>query len=266
MKRSNIVLAAAFAFTSCCFSLARADDEFAEQGTESKTAQRSVAQVNRFWGLTFAEISDVVRLHVPTLAKPDTGLLIAQIDPAMPGARLGLQVGDVILQTNGRNVSDSDDLPKPSDAIAIVVLRRGQVIPIVGMTNGQIPPEIAAELQIGGPPNLPPIVHPGMPPMGPGFAGTEFAMPGLAPGLSIFGRFAAPVAGGVSANSFSGGNESVSVSRNGDQISLDMSLPDLTDKPIRLRGSIDQIRKELQASGLSAAAKQRVMQAINQNR
>ena len=67
---------------------------------------------------------------------------------------------------------------------------------------------------------------------------------------------------GASATAYSAGNESVSVAQNGDQITLEMSLPELHSVPIRFRGTREQITKDVQESKLSPAARQRVLQAI----
>ncbi|QDT08394.1 PDZ domain-containing protein [Planctomycetes bacterium K23_9] len=185
------------------------------------------------WGMHFAEIPDVLRLHVPVLAQKDTGLLVAKISPNQAGARLGLLPGDVIVQVDGQRVATIRDLPRPTAATAAWVLRGGQV----RMMNQF---------------------------MGPGDAFHPLALP-PAFGPPQFGMNAA-TQGGVSASSFAGGNESVSVSRSGDQFSIEMSLPKLSAGPIRLRGSVQEIQQQLSDSKLSPAAKQRVLQAINQNR
>jgi hypothetical protein len=188
---------------------------------------------NEAWGLRFAEIPDVLRLHVPSLDRREIGLLVAKVTPGQPGAEQGLRPGDVIMHIDGRVVAEARDLPRPTVATTMFVLRRGQV---------QLLDRLNAKF--GG------FMPPGMPPMH---------------DMNQTAR------GGVSASSFAGGNqmggnESVSVSRSGDQLLIDMSLPQLAAGPIRLRGSIQQIQKQLSESKLSAAAKQRVLQVIDQNR
>lgn len=67
---------------------------------------------------------------------------------------------------------------------------------------------------------------------------------------------------GVSASAYAGNNESVSVSQNGDQISVDMSLPSLHAGNIRYRGTRNQIQRKVQSSSLPPAAIERVLEAI----
>ncbi len=74
--------------------------------------------------------------------------------------------------------------------------------------------------------------------------------------------FALPRLPGVSVSAFASGNESVSVSQNGNEILIEMSLPELASKPIRYRGTAEQIRREVQRSNLPPAARERVLEAI----
>ncbi len=69
---------------------------------------------------------------------------------------------------------------------------------------------------------------------------------------------------GVYASAQAGNNESVSVSRNGDQFSIDMSLPNLHAGNISYRGTRDQIQREVENSNLPPAAIERVLEAIQQ--
>ena len=68
--------------------------------------------------------------------------------------------------------------------------------------------------------------------------------------------------GGVTASSFASGNQAISVSRVGDQISLEMYIPGVSPNPIRLRGTPAQIETQLKNSDLSQAAKQAVRRAL----
>ena len=79
---------------------------------------------------------------------------------------------------------------------------------------------------------------------------------------SIGSRDAARKRSVTSASAYSSGNESVSVAQNGDQITLEMSLPELQSAPIRFHGTRQQIMRDVQDSKLSPAARQRVLQAI----
>ena len=190
------------------------------------------------WGMTFAPIPNLMRMHVPYLQSENTGLLVDKVERDAPADKLGLQTGDIILQVQlvqrGESprglITSVDQLPQPASSVEILVLRRGQV--------RQLPQ-----------PQL----------MGPQFVGA------VAGGFGNGGFGFAP-AGGVSASSFAGANESVSVSRNGNQMSLDMSLPNLTSQPIRLRGTINEIQAQVRRSQLPPEAKQRVLKAIEQNR
>ena len=75
--------------------------------------------------------------------------------------------------------------------------------------------------------------------------------------------FASPRMGAsVSASAFSTGSESVSISQNGNEILIEMSLPDLEAAPIRYRGTAEQIEQQVRNSNLSPAARQRVLDAI----
>lgn len=65
----------------------------------------------------------------------------------------------------------------------------------------------------------------------------------------------------VSAISFAGGNESVSVSQSGDQILIEMSIPEAFG-PIRFRGTRQEIVTAVDSSDLSAAAKRKVLTTI----
>lgn len=65
------------------------------------------------------------------LRKP-TGALISNMDPEGPAAQSGLEVGDIILQYNGREIGESGDLPPlvgrtaPGSEVPMVVMRRGE--------------------------------------------------------------------------------------------------------------------------------------------
>jgi len=60
------------------------------------------------------------------------GAVVTQLDPDSPGAKAGLQVGDVITQINGEKVSDSGELQvyvsqqKPGTKVELTVLRDGK--------------------------------------------------------------------------------------------------------------------------------------------
>jgi serine protease Do len=60
-----------------------------------------------------------------------TGALISNMDPEGPAARSGLEVGDIILEFDGRTIGESGDLPplvgrtEPGSEVPVVVMRRG---------------------------------------------------------------------------------------------------------------------------------------------
>ncbi|HKU26370.1 MAG TPA: Do family serine endopeptidase [Candidatus Sulfotelmatobacter sp.] len=60
------------------------------------------------------------------------GAVVTQVDPDSPGAKAGLQVGDVITEINGQKVNDSGELQvyvsqqKPGTKVEMTVLRNGK--------------------------------------------------------------------------------------------------------------------------------------------
>lgn len=73
----------------------------------------------------------------PSMAKAlqmddNSGVMINNVVDDSPAEKAGLEVGDVILQFNGKTISDNDDLVKavrstsPGDKIEVVVLRNGK--------------------------------------------------------------------------------------------------------------------------------------------
>ncbi len=73
----------------------------------------------------------------PDLAKAfgmtaPTGALIGQVEPDSPGAKAGLQRGDIVLSVNGQAVSDERDLRlriaaiAPGETVKLEILRNGQ--------------------------------------------------------------------------------------------------------------------------------------------
>jgi serine protease Do len=61
-----------------------------------------------------------------------TGAVVTQVDPNSPGAKAGIQIGDVITQVNGQKVNDSGELQvyvvqqKPGTKLNLTVLRNGK--------------------------------------------------------------------------------------------------------------------------------------------
>ncbi|HEV2488905.1 MAG TPA: DegQ family serine endoprotease [Candidatus Acidoferrales bacterium] len=72
------------------------------------------------------------------------GALVAQVSPGTPAAKAGLQRGDIILQVNGQDVSDNQDLSSriaafaPGTSVQLKVFRNGQTLE-VPVTLGQLP-------------------------------------------------------------------------------------------------------------------------------
>lgn len=60
------------------------------------------------YGLQVAEMTPALREHFG--APRDAGVLVLGIDAAEPAAKAGFQVGDVLVQLDGRNIRDEDQL------------------------------------------------------------------------------------------------------------------------------------------------------------
>lgn len=178
--------------------------------------------------LTLKPVPPILRLHVPLLGQK-RGVLIESVAPDSAAALLGLRSGDVLLEAGGRGIIAGDSLGPMDPAFPIVVLRRGRTL-VLG-------PELPRK----------------------GFFGPMFGRP-----FRDGGR------GGISASSSTSssaaGNRAVSVSRAGDQIALELSLPGNDEGPIRLRGTADEIEQQLRSSAYSEAAKREVRAALGQVR
>ena len=74
---------------------------------------KTTGRVSRGWlGVL---IQDVTRELAETFGmKQPKGALVAQVLDDSPAKKAGLQVGDVILSFNGRDVATSGSLPRPS--------------------------------------------------------------------------------------------------------------------------------------------------------
>ncbi|WP_347332144.1 DegQ family serine endoprotease [Marinimicrobium locisalis] len=88
-------------------------------------------RVERGWlGVMIQEVSRDLASSFG-LRRP-VGALITNMDPEGPAAQSGLEVGDIILEYNGREVGESADLPpmvgrtKPGSEVPMVVMRRGE--------------------------------------------------------------------------------------------------------------------------------------------
>ena len=177
------------------------------------------------WLVEFCSVPRLLRMHVPALPA-EQGVLINRIAPNGPAALCyDLHVGDILLTADGEPVFGMASLPE-SPGTELTVLRGGEEISVEA--RAVCPPQPLADLR---PQSLPLAAPQGNP-------------------------------YGASVSAFSSANESVSVSQNGDQITLEMSLPTLQSAPIRFRGTRQQITRDVEASKLSPAARQRVLQAI----
>ncbi|MFK8110814.1 MAG: hypothetical protein AB8B91_01350 [Rubripirellula sp.] len=183
--------------------------------------------LNPNWNVRFAPVPKMLRLHVPELQAGHGVLISRGSNVPSSGIFYRLQSGDVLLAVGARNIHGMDSIPeRPSGTLA--VLRRGAVIPVRPIA-GCIMPPFPRQRGLG--------------------------LPTQQLGIN-------PWSGGVSAVATSSGNESVSVSQNGNQISLEMSLPDLESQTIRYQGTRESIRRQVESSQLSPAARQRVMEAL----
>ena len=98
--------------------------------------------VRGYIGVTLQEISPELAkaFHVP----PETGALVSGVDPDSPGAKAGLQRGDVITELNGAPISGPNDLRlkvgtmTPGTTVRLKVIRNGDARD-VGMTLGEAP-------------------------------------------------------------------------------------------------------------------------------
>jgi serine protease Do len=107
------------------------------------------------------------------------GAVVTQVDPNSPGAKAGIQIGDVITQVNGKKVNDSGELQvyveqqKPGTKVDLTVLRNGktETVPVTlealspsgennpsatqgqgkmrwGLGLGELSPDIRQQLQV----------------------------------------------------------------------------------------------------------------------
>ncbi|MCC9658196.1 PDZ domain-containing protein [Rhodopirellula halodulae] len=210
-------------------SIGRADEPRSEsQAATADPTVQSEAPSHSQWKVQFTRVPPLLAMHLPMLAG-DRGLVVKEAADENADNSL-LQEGDVLLAVDGRPVVAGQGVPPMAQA-NIVVLRRGQTVTLpVHSLDRQM-------RQSHGP------------------------QPGFAPYPWLQPRFAAP---SVTASAYAGGNESVSVSQNGDQILIEMDLPQLHNGPLRYRGTREQIEEEVRNSNLAPAVRRRVMEAIGQ--
>jgi serine protease Do len=81
-------------------------------------------------------ISDVTPDNAKFFNNSTTGGVVTQVDPDSPGAKAGLQIGDVITQIDGQKVTDAGELQvvvgqkQPGTKIELTVLRDGKTMTI----------------------------------------------------------------------------------------------------------------------------------------
>ncbi|MCO8125506.1 PDZ domain-containing protein [Stieleria sp. TO1_6] len=183
--------------------------------------------------ITLQPVPAILRLHVPRLTG-DRGVLVQSVMPESASAKAGIRVGDVLLEVGGRTIHQDDTLGKLESAFPIVVLRRGR-IRVLRAEPREMPADWVDPLA-----PFPPNPH----------AASGLWMPG-------FSSSSASSRGGA-------GNRAVAISRAGDQISLEMSLPQWVADPIRLRGTAAEIERQIQESKLPEAAKREVRATLLQ--
>jgi hypothetical protein len=220
-----------------------------DETTSSIDPPARANQVIAGWGLSLSPIPDVLRAHCRSL-RGGHGLLVDQVTPASPADQMGLESDDVILRVDGQPLSSVDELPPPAEVVEFSLLRGGRVhtLALMPANNGRL--------------------------WNQGFIPPQWPMPGMRfprtaqrPGPRLRGA-GSPLgfSTSASATSIAGENQSVSISQAGDQITLEMIDPNLDDKPIRLRGTRQQIEDQLRTSDLTEAARQQVLRALGRAR
>ncbi len=195
------------------------------QPAPDRTAVVDPSSYDQAWGITIAEPPEILRLHCPPL-RGDAGVWVRKVDPSSRAAVQGIQAGDILLTANGRILASSKRLPAPNQVSELTLLRRGQVRYVSPM--GPDPDNFPRDDDWLRDPTLSARAFTG------GFAGA----------------FPADHSGAVA------------ISRAGDQINLQMTLPELGRKPIRFRGTRQQIEQQLQESTLTDDGKRRVLRAL----
>jgi serine protease Do len=126
---------------------------------------------------------------IPAPPEAGRGVRVAQAMPNQPAANAGIRDGDIIVEFDGKKVTDVDGLralvsaKKPGERVAVKLLRAGDEM-ILEVTLGEQPALEAVEMP--GVPRLQPGPRPGaplapQPPVGPAppVAGGEQLFPGL---------------------------------------------------------------------------------------
>lgn len=195
--------------------------------------------------LRLEPIPELMRIHLPAIGK-HRGQLVMKVPRGSVADRIGVRPGDLLLETGGKQLLEGKPLGQLNEDFPTVVMRRGQTMVLGGRARRNagwglpnLPADLLAEAQM------------------PAWMNN----PAFQPGRDFSGY-----SGGVTASSSSTssgfGSEAVSVSRAGNQISLEMSLPELGGQNIRMSGTVAELLTELRQSDLPEAAKRRVRAAI----
>ncbi|MCA9136054.1 MAG: PDZ domain-containing protein [Planctomycetales bacterium] len=197
--------------------------------------------------LMIKPVPPILRLHLPTLG-PDLGVLVESVASGSAAEKAGLRSGDVLIEAGGHRVVAGVSMATPDAAVPMVVIRRGQIQVLhAGIPRHEFYDRFDDFAAPGPMMNAPMFNGPPV-----GFENNRFQ----SHGRSVTS----------SASSSSSGNRAVSISRAGDQISLEMSLPGLAEGTIRLRGTAAEIDQQLETSPHSEAAKREVRAALRQAR
>ncbi len=113
---------------------------------------KETGRVDRGWlGVVIQDVGKDLALSFG-LTKPQ-GALIAEIDPNGPGKKSDLQISDIILSFNGKQIKTSSDLPhvvgpiKPGTTVPAIVMRKGKKVTLqVTIGSRSQPSEEAKEV------------------------------------------------------------------------------------------------------------------------
>jgi hypothetical protein len=241
--RFTFLAAGTLVFAAC--SIAQPPDAAPGPNTESPAeAAPALDPLSATDARTFESLSipPLLRMHLPML-RPGTGRLVQFVPPGSEAERLGLRTGDVLLRAGGRAVSSNVEFRPNGAQLPLLVIRRGRTIELPSQFGR---PGFSQPFRRGFPPEFVPM---------PGPQRGAWNRPRARSGVAV-----------SSASVSSASGQAVSISRAGDQISLEMRLPQFTSQPIRLNGTLAEIEQQLQASDLPEPAKQQVRQSLRDGR
>ncbi len=222
------------------------------------------------WGIALAPVPDLLRAHLPPLRFGE-GLVVTAVDASGPAAKFGIRRFDVLLEVNGIPLAGTERLSEPDDVFWMTVLRRGGVTPLAlrrgpgghapRARNGAGRP-LPPALSVPPPPRFS-MPHSPVPEFGAPFGFPDAANPFPGEANPLPGE-ANPFAGEASAiaTASSTANGSMSVSRVGDQVSVELVSPATEGRRIHLRGTVAEIEAQMETQGLSQAARREVRDAL----